>query len=278
MLRPRKPKPAKVWYFPNALVVQYQKAMRAYVRTLKSQTAAIVIPQVPALITEAYTFRPDDDAANPLFDIAAGTYVPRLRRALDDLLASMNSHNQALIDLARQVGRKTADFNAKQFHLSIRNALSVDLFKSEPWLVGELKAFEAENLRLITSIPAQHVERLQGVIVKGLREGQVTSDLVDAIRGIADITESRAEFIAEDQIGSLNGQLTRLRQQGIGVQQAIWRGVLDRRERPTHRALEGVTFDWKNPPLGGPGAEPRCRCWAAAVFPELKDIDAMVVP
>ncbi len=278
-MRQPKPKPALVWQFPHAIAVAYQKAMRAYVRLLRTQTKIILLPQLPALAAQAYNFRPDDAATDPLaFEAASGLYLARLQSALSDLLTSMGTHTQKLWDLARGFGRKASDFNAKQFHLSVRNALSVDVFKSEPWLTQELRAWEADNLRLITSIPAQHIERLQGVVVKGLREGQSTAAIAEAIQEVADVTDSRATFIAEDQIGTLNGQLTRLRQQNIGVTQAVWHGVLDRRERPTHRALEGVTFSWKNPPLGGPGAENRCRCWAAAVFPELKDIDGTVVP
>lgn len=258
--------------------------MRGYVRVLKRRTNEILLPQLAGMVREAYGFRPDarfddDTVGDPLIaGFSAGTWYGRLTRAMDDIVGTMEEHGRHLWDLAKQYGRRTSTFNAKQFHVAVRNAMSVDIFKSEPWLVGEMHAWEAENLRLIRSIPSEHVAKLQGRVVQALREGQSTAQIVKAVREGADVTESRAELIAEDQIGKLNGQLTRLRQQGIGVTEAVWRGVLDRRERPTHRALEGVQFSWKNPPRGGPGAEIRCRCWAAAVFPELKDIDGTVVP
>jgi SPP1 gp7 family putative phage head morphogenesis protein len=277
----RKPKPPRVWHFPHAISLQYQRSMRDYVRTLSANTEAMLIPSVPHITAEAYQHRADaPDGIDPLVVAASvGTpWLERLNRSLNDLLASMDDHSRALWQAAREYGAQTAAFNAQQFHAMVRRALSVDIFKAEPWLIPEMQAWEIENLRLIRSIPAQHVERLQGTIVRAVREGQPTSDVVKEIRAVSDATESRAELISVDQIGSLNGQLTQYRQQGIGVKSYRWTGVLDRRERPLHVAREGQVFRWDQPPSDGhPGMPIRCRCWASAIMPALEDIEGTVV-
>ena len=157
----------------------------------------------------------------------------------------------------RQPGETQAEANAR-----IRSEISVDLFQGEDaWLADELKAFEAENLRLIKSLPEQHINRLQGKIVQALRSGQSTPQLTKIIRENTDVTENRAILIARTEIAKLNGQLSMLRQTSIGIDKFRWSGVLDSRERATHRAREGIIGAWSSG-VGGiwPGSEPNCRC------------------
>jgi len=81
--------------------------------------------------------------------------------------------------------------------------------------------------------------------------------------------KNRAKLIAQDQVGSLNGQLTKFRQTGIGIKQFRWITIGDDRVRAEHAALNGKIFDWDNPPsIGFPQQPIRCRCRAEAVFPE----------
>jgi SPP1 gp7 family putative phage head morphogenesis protein len=59
-----------------------------------------------------------------------------------------------------------------------------------------------------------------------------------------------------------------------------WSGVMDRRERKSHRELEGKIISWDNPPDVGngrkchPGQDYQCRCCAIPVF----DIDNLDLP
>ncbi|MDB5849805.1 MAG: phage head morphosis protein family domain protein [Rhodoferax sp.] len=266
----------RVWLHPTAIEQAYMRAARAYVRQIKADTDTVLVPQVAFIRSLAHDFRPDAD--DDVAAAAEGTYYAALTEAVNSLVRKIAQHSSNLWDLAKKFGADTVAFNDKQFHLGVRAAFGVDVFKSEPWLNAEIRTWEAENLRLIKSIPEQHVAKLQGVINEALRAGKPTSEIVKAIRAVSDVTQARAELIAQDQISKLNADLTKARQTGLGVTHARWSGVLDRRERPTHRALEGVVFSWKNPPLGGPGREYRCRCWATAIWPELAHIDGLIQP
>lgn len=150
----------------------------------------------------------------------------------------------------------------------IRAAITTNLFNEpDAAILEELRAFEAENLRLVRSIPQQHVEKLRGQIVAALRGKKTVAEIVKIIRDNSDVTERRAILIARSQVGLLNGQLNMLRQTAMGVTSFTWRGMMDSRERPTHVAREGAIGTWSDG-VGGiwPGSEINCRCWASPVW------------
>ncbi len=48
----------------------------------------------------------------------------------------------------------------------------------------------------------------------------------------------------------------------------IWRTVGDEKVRGNHRAREGQSFSWEDPPEGGhPGEDYNCRCWTEPIVP-----------
>jgi SPP1 gp7 family putative phage head morphogenesis protein len=80
-------------------------------------------------------------------------------------------------------------------------------------------------------------------------------------------------LIARDQTSKLNGNLTRLRQEEIGVTRYKWSTAGDERVRPTHRANEGKIFEWANPPkTGHPSHEINCRCVAIPLLDDVLDL------
>ena len=88
-------------------------------------------------------------------------------------------------------------------------------------------------------------------------------------------TKRRAALIARDQVTSLNAELTRIRQQQVGIEQYTWSTVKDERVRKSHRALEGTTQRWDKPPIvdgepAHPGQPINCRCQA------IPDVDAVL--
>lgn len=78
----------------------------------------------------------------------------------------------------------------------------------------------------------------------------------------------------------LNADITESQQRDAGVSKYEWSGVMDRRERKSHRELEGKIISWDNPPDVGngrkchPGQDYQCRCCAIPVF----DIDNLDLP
>ncbi len=151
-----------------------------------------------------------------------------------------------------------------------------------------VRQFGTETADLITNVSQQLKSNISREISDGMANGEsyqsirkrILSQGVSGISGKApfETAGKRARLIARDQIGKLNGRITRARQEQLGITRYIWRSVLDERVRgnpagkypyatPSHWNREGVVFSWKNPPEGGhPGEAILCRCWAEPFF------------
>jgi SPP1 gp7 family putative phage head morphogenesis protein len=99
----------------------------------------------------------------------------------------------------------------------------------------------------------------------------------------------RANLIARDQIGKLNGQVTQARMEAAGLDMYIWSTSGDERVRSSHEMMDGglcrwddasVYSDdggktWKPRPAGAirvhPGEDISCRCCALSYWDELVD-------
>lgn len=267
--RPRStPRRPRKWRYPAGQEADYAAALDQIARRTTEAVTAHVLPALGA------AQRADDLNSIPETE---GWYET-LRQAFLAALSAASVDDEAVGSLVALVARRVERFNAEQFHRTIRQAYGVDIFKAEPRLGQLATVWEAENIKLIKSIPAQYLEGLHGKVVAAVQKGTSLRELTALVRQTYKMPRNRAELIARDQVGKLNGQLTEYRQQNIGVEEYRWRGVLDEREREEHVAREGEVFRWDKPPEDGhPGQPIRCRCWAEAVLPLFEDLDALVV-
>ena len=131
-----------------------------------------------------------------------------------------------------------------------------------------LARWTRENVSLIKSIDARYFDDIEGVIKEAVRKGRPTSEVIALLQDRYAVSRSRAELIARDQVGKLNGAITESKQTALGVTHYRWSTSLDARVRPEHRVREGLVFAWKDPPEDGHPGEPiRCRCVAIAILP-----------
>lgn len=148
--------------------------------------------------------------------------------------------------------------------------LGVNVFRSEPFLKPLAEGWISENTALIKSLPTRLHPELEGIIRRGVMNGQSVKDIKGQIKARYGVSDYRAKLIAQDQTLKLNADLTRYRLQSVGVEQYIWRSVQDSRVRPEHADRNGKTYSWKEGPSNGshPGQEVRCRCRAEAIWDE----------
>lgn len=161
--------------------------------------------------------------------------------------------------------------NDAAWSAQLRHVLGVDVFAAEPWLRPTMKAFAVENASLIKGLREDVAKKVATTIFDGFQRGDswrtVETALMDPKTGMRGISRRRAQLIAVDQVGKLNGELSRQRQMDLGITGYKWRGLLDNRERPEHVAREGKYFLWTQPPPDGhPGQPIRCRCDAEPDF------------
>lgn len=241
------------WKYPLSHERVYQKQLTAAVNKMRS----IVLANMPTINGYIRQYRIDDEAGDQL----------------DAIIASMiqQYHLQVTEDFLRQKIEQMFDtingFNSAEMTSTLKSALNVDVFAADPNLDNIKTLWAQENVKLIKSVESQYFERISNIMSNAVRNGTMTDDIADAITDQTGISERRAQLIARDQIGTLNGQLTKQRQTNVGISQYIWRTSEDRRVRPRHRARDGETFSWDNQPDDGhPGIPISCRCVALPII------------
>ena len=158
--------------------------------------------------------------------------------------------------------------------------LGVNVFRSEPFLKPLAEGWISENTALIKSLPTRLHPELEGIVRRGVMNGQSVKDIKDQIKARYGVTDYRAKLIAQDQTLKLNADLTRYRLQSVGVKEYVWRSVQDSRVRPEHADRNGKTYSWDKGPSNGqhPGQEVRCRCRAEAIWDDKDDPEVKPAP
>ena len=253
-------KKPKAWLYPSAIEREYVR----FLLSIGDKITGEITKKLPEIQPHFERHLKQDG----LSDILA--------QWLEEILVAVSAFvsNEKIKSLINKYLGEVQAFNRNQFHKALKSAYGVNIFVTEPFLMDELALFELENLRLIKALPTQYVEQLRGKFTEAVRKGTRWEEVAKEIqRDLPDKLRNRAKLIARDQIGKLNGQLTKLRQRNIGVTHYIWRGMLDERERQLHVDREGEKFAWDNPPEDGhPGEAILCRCYAEAVFPDADEL------
>lgn len=256
------------WLHPAVAEREYTTAILRVVDAVHLLYQRIILPQLPRLVAEASKQRGDawDDDLKALAD--------RLRVQLDDQAPD----EQVMANVAAS---RVSEWNLKQWRGLVKSSLGVDLFSHEPWLGSMLKSWATENAQLISTLEDDAVKQVATWTQKGIRQGWRWEDIAQQVEDRFDVSRSRARFIARDQVGTLNGELTQARQTQAGVSGYYWETALDERVRgnptgkyphavPSHWARQGKRFTWDDAPVdGSPGKPPNCRCWAR---PDLRGV------
>jgi SPP1 gp7 family putative phage head morphogenesis protein len=146
-------------------------------------------------------------------------------------------------------------------------------FKMSPAMNDVFQATVTENVSLIKSIPSQYFTDVEGLVMRSVQRGGDLSGITDELEKRYGITRRRAAFIARDQNNKANATFTRVRQQELGVTEAIWLHSAGGKEpRPSHVAFSGKTYNIREGALIDgkriwPGELPNCRCVSRPVVP-----------
>lgn len=196
--------------------------------------------------------------------------APGLPTLLQQAALRFGGLEQQAESMARLAARRVlADVDEKLAENLLR-AVGVDItsYLSPTEEIGAaMQESVAANVALIKSIPAEYLDRVKVAVEKSWSTGQRWEQLADEIKRIGKITEDRARVIARDQTSKQNAAFNEVRQTSVGIEQYDWSGALDKRERPSHRAMEGSRQRWDAPPLVDgehvhPGEAILCRCAA----------------
>lgn len=263
----------KTFANPDSAEREYTRAMIRYVRALEREWNALARERLPGI------------QAGYAIEARADGWTDNLDALIAEFLRLALASGQVVIDKLPSQFTMVSNFNEVQFRAVFkantgmdlpelipgapRSLLGVNIFRDEPFLVPLAEGWIAENTALIKDVPTKVAADLEGIIRRGTMAGKSVRDLSKEIKARWPMTENRARLIAQDQVLSLNADLTRNRLQSVGVTKYIWRSVQDNRVRPEHAEYNGNTYSWdKPPPDGHPGTPVRCRCRSEAVWPD----------
>lgn len=257
---PRIPRPRP----PDALGREYARALiSGPVNAVTALCEGIIIPSLGGIIGQANAIRGDDavDVISRVF----GEFRVAYARQYSDREAEA---------LASRYAARGRDYAQSYIKNTMQTVLGVDVLTVSPAVAQQVSAFTRENVKLIESLGSSFIDDVEARVIRTVRTGAQTSDLVAEIRERYGVSESRATLIARDQIQKLNGEVNRIQQVDLGIDSYTRRAVRDVRVRETHAALDGQVFKWADPPaVGHPGEEYQCRCTAEpnlqAIFDEL---------
>lgn len=253
-------KPARVMY-PLAIERRYSKQLVEMVNYLNGLIERELFPSLGLIIGEAKAIRADD-------------YVDTLDSIIETVQDEFGDRysEETIRAMAANSAKSLSDFNRGQLTRVLSNALGVDVFFNEPYLVAEGKRFVSENVDLITSIPTDHLREVKMTVTNAIAQGKTTKETIKEINKrwgdvLKDKPKNRARLIARDQSGKYYGRMNQLRQTELGLDEYIWRTVRDERVRQSHRVKDGKKFKWSEPPAdtGHPGEDYQCRCVAEPV-------------
>lgn len=255
---------------PKLIERGYLKDLLPYLEAIKRAATLRVIPSMAGLTRQIEAMKPeaarnDSDATN------------QFKRVINEAKDSVSQAytDEEIAAIAAKKGIETSAFNKQVLKRGLEKVTGVEVLYGEPWLDDTMHLFVAQNVDLITSISDDAFYDIQNMVMTGWQQGTRWEDIADQIESYVDLddgrTRSRAELIARDQIGKLNGQLNYMRQSEIGVDRYTWRTVGDDRVRDNHASKNGEVFDWSDPPedTGHPGEDFQCRCWAEPVLEDL---------
>lgn len=211
--------------------------------------------------------------------------VELLARQMDRALSKLEALdiNSIALMMARGFANRLNRNNDNTFKANLRNNVGLDLKGSidVEGLTDALRVIVSQNVALIKSVKDEYKDNIGKLLRDNVLEGNRPTNLVTQIKDIGGVTKSRAKFIARDQTAKVNADLVELRAEALGSKTYIWSGSMDERERPSHKAMQGMLCKWsdatvysddggvtwkKRSAIGGvelhPGKDYSCRCGA----------------
>ena len=178
---------------------------------------------------------------------------------LDLIIDSMMFHDE-VITVLDDVGNKIQqnvkrvniidfDFTQEQKEEIARNYTSNMKYYIKDWAVKKIPEMR---------------QKVQKAVLEGYREIDVQKMLENEY-GIA---ERKAKFLAQNETSIMLAQIKKVHYSAMGFDSFMWHTILDARERPLHRMLNGKIFRFDDPPVidertgqkGLPGETYNCRC------------------
>lgn len=156
------------------------------------------------------------------------------------------------------IGGSIKGFVDKEFQKQIKQYLGMEFDLDAPYWPSTLESWGERNYELIKSLASQYITRVNEMAEKAITSGTGYYDLMKDIESLGQtLPEGRSRLIARDQVGKLNGRITKATQQELGIDEYVWMTAMNERVRgnpggrypnaiPSHYVMEGKVCDWND--------------------------------
>jgi SPP1 gp7 family putative phage head morphogenesis protein len=293
--RKRGLKPTR-WLYPWTTEKHYAAAIRAWFRPMRDYVKTYIKEHSETIL--------HGDSANLVIrqDATTGKSFSVMVRSLDAWVGQYISDDpqrkrESPIYMGLgNIANTVFDFNEGQYEKSAKAALGIEFPVGEDWWPDARDTWAAQNYDLIHSDMQKYIGQVNDLTEKAVTSGLSVKELTKQIQALDEkITKGRANFIARDQIGKLNGEITQRRMETVGLSMYIWETSGDERVRASHELIDSALCRWDDstvysqdggktwiprPPgavLLHPGFDYQCRCTAIAYWYELVgEADAII--
>lgn len=266
----------KTWLYPWSLERGYAQAIANLLKTLQTRVEQELSKSYPSM---SKTFRRDD--VSDELDLINQYLYSWQQQTLGERKGAFWAQLFAL-------GDNVSSFNNTQWSKFVENMLGYAFNGDETWVVEAVNLWSDQNYKLIKSLSETYIGRVNQMVTDGVQSGIRWEELRPDIMNLEkSLTNNRAKLIARDQVGKLNGQLTKHRMEDAGIEEYKWLTANDERVRSTHAPLHNRICRWDDPtvwkedgnwvPRPGyvtkshPGYDIQCRCTAIPVLDEFFD-------
>lgn len=146
--------------------------------------------------------------------------------------------------LSAWFAQKTKNYADGTLALILKDAgFSVD-FTMTSTMRDAYHAVINEQVGLIKSIPRQYLLEVQGMVMRSVQAGRDLSHISQELAKRYGITKRRAALISRDQNNKATSVISRVRQQELGITEAVWRHSHAGKEpRPSHLKADGERYE-----------------------------------
>jgi SPP1 gp7 family putative phage head morphogenesis protein len=201
----------------------------------------------------------------PIFATAAAAEGLHVSKIVSEFIVAVGKRLIALD--ASGILDRIAEQGAKAVRRDLAKKIGVRL-NASPAEQAASAAFRTQSLARITSLTSSQTQRLGEMLA--VEPYMHPSVLRGRIKSEFDVSRSKADLLARDQVLTHAANVRQARMVEIGIREYIWRTSQDERVREEHAALEGQRFSWDNPPdVGHPGEDIQCRCTPDPILPDV---------
>jgi uncharacterized protein with gpF-like domain len=265
LLRSVKPRGGKVVIrhkYPYRVEVLFRSLLQDEVLRVARQIVEVVKPAISAEIRG---------------DIRNDASVDILRA-----IKAMSFRYLAPETIVKRVAEELRRSSDKRIGDAFIKSMGVNVIPPHSDLSAIVDVWVEQNITTIKDMESAYLTKVQRTVAEGFKSGLSTRDIANGINSATGASMSKAKFIARNEVGSLNAEITEKRDKDLGIDAYVWRTMKDIRVRGapsggigglypnapiSHVEREGETFEYADPPEGGnPGEDFLCRCYAEAVI------------